>query len=844
MATNSLIVKVNSKSSVRFCNCKVYRAITTYDLNKLLEKNRECHLLIIEGIYEEEQDDIKEIITDFLNKDKDNRVIFYIPDEDDGITSGIADELDYTIYLNLSDLYRTIYDEFKINVSSLLLDNKRLNSAELQETLPEGVTDFFSSMKTEDIDKDIKEAEDIIHEKEIEETKENVVETTKEVEITEDIEEETKVEIEDTMDNIEVANTDDIEPLEDIDEDENNLADANEEYKKDESLSEDTQKRIDDLELQLRDAKYDYSVVLKDMREAVSSISELEDMVRVLQDEKEEFNNKYSQLVDDDTVLEDPISLVEYEELKEDIEELKKSNSELKEKLESKKEKLEKLTSEIEELENSKTELSNNYSEAADKLDNTEIKLKETESLLEENTARLDEAIENIKQLEEESNKKSEEINLRESEIAKQLEVTSEQEEKIDEQLKKIKEQSKKIEELNNFVTNADDKIKVASEESNKKVEELNKTLSDVNSRLKFTTEQLKDREEQYNKLVATSGMDEKGASKLLENNNTLQKMNNTLNEQFNKLNKELGSANEKEKKLLKEIQELKEDKNHLNSIINNFGGSSKGAVANVEDVMKDIQYNEQAVIIPVFGSGSFGITSTAMSIANRLSPASRVVYVDFDIITPKADTWFGMNPICKGIPGLGVNDIRATGLSVFLELGIGTFEKYYNSLVKSVEATKSGRLDYISGVYHNIDATKLMVADYSTFLKFLASKYQYIIIDFGRLGSNKVTDYLIKLVGNVSLKGVAVTTNDKFDIRNFKLKLTDNKYDTNRIAWLLNLCTSTSIDEKTKAQISPSKYCFMTLDMDIFGRRKTFLNNKINKDKFELFMNSCLFSH
>ena len=50
-------------------------------------------------------------------------------------------------------------------------------------------------------------------------------------------------------------------------------------------------------------------------------------------------------------------------------------------------------------------------------------------------------------------------------------------------------------------------------------------------------------------------------------------------------------------------------------------------------------------------------------------------------------------------------------------------------------------------------------------------------------------------------------------------------------------------IDEKTKDIIKPAQYGIILTDTALYGAREKFTRNKLNKDKFELFINSVLFS-
>jgi hypothetical protein len=434
-------------------------------------------------------------------------------------------------------------------------------------------------------------------------------------------------------------------------------------------------------------------------------------------------------------------------------------------------------------------------------------------------------------------------LESKESEVSKLSTENSVLTDELTKSKDEVVEQSSKIEELNKEVATFDKRLELANSYSEQQIKRLNDTNSELSAKLKLTEEQLAQKERQYITLVEQSGIDSSAANSLMQTNQTLEQVNKTLREQLSTTTKEMESMKSNRIELQTQVNNYKSQCQQLNDTLNAIS-SNGGMVAGTGAVrIKPIQYKGNAQIISVFGSGSFGITTTAMSIAAKLCTTSKVLYIDFDLITPKADAWFNKLPLCRQVPGIDASDVKMTGLGIFYEKGIHTFSTYIDKIVNVCDKTKGGEIDYLSGVYYRVDNLKLSTADYTGFFNTLGSMYNYIIIDFGRLGSNDVNDMLIKTISDICIKNVVVTTPDKFEVRNFKTKLLENKLDLNKIAWLVNLCESTTIDDKVKQMISPSKYGMMLMDQNLHNKREKFLRNKLTKDKMELFINSVLFA-
>jgi Mrp family chromosome partitioning ATPase len=225
------------------------------------------------------------------------------------------------------------------------------------------------------------------------------------------------------------------------------------------------------------------------------------------------------------------------------------------------------------------------------------------------------------------------------------------------------------------------------------------------------------------------------------------------------------------------------------------------------------------------------------------LCPTSKVLFIDLDLITPKADSWFNKMPMIRGIPGVSGTGLNDTGMGIFFNKGMSVVSGFLdNIIIKGCEVTKGGCIDYISGCYGKMEQTKIADADFTTLLSMLGAIYDYIIIDLGRIGASEVTDSLIKELSDISYRTIVVTTSDRFDTRNFKNKLLENKIKIDKLAWMLNMCESTTIEDKVKQYIGPINYGIMLNDSAMRGGREQFMKNKVNRDKLDLFLDTAVF--
>lgn len=392
-----------------------------------------------------------------------------------------------------------------------------------------------------------------------------------------------------------------------------------------------------------------------------------------------------------------------------------------------------------------------------------------------------------------------------------------------------------KIQELETQTATIDTRLEMARNFSKGETDKAKQEAADLRTKLSILQSQYDTKNSQYEQLVKASGMNESGVSSLLETSKTLESYNKTLIEQVSSLQEKLSKA-ESEANIAKQTAEVLESSNrsmraNMESMSSLIGDNTRG------QSIKPIRYTNRGMIIPVFGCGSFGITTTAMSIANKLSAQSRVLYIDFDMVSPKADGWFRINPVLKNIPNTENLGRRCTGLGIFIEKQTQFFMNNYQQIISKPIQTKNGCIDYMSGLYVRPDTNKLLMADFSALLNFLGNIYTYIVVDFGKLGCSEVGDQIIKAFVDISYKSIVVTTSDKFETNSFRMKLVECKINLQKIAWLLNMCITTKLEDATKRAINPIGYEMMPLNTGIYGKKMNFMNDSLTRDKMTKFM-------
>lgn len=564
-------------------------------------------------------------------------------------------------------------------------------------------------------------------------------------------------------------------------------------------------------------------------------IRELKDRQKSIEAEKRDLENEKNSLAEKVSQLEslEDTSEKNEESLNEKIESLAKEKSHLEDKLEA--------------LENEKEQLSKKV-EAAEKAEKAEKKadaaefakfeIEETATALKKSTEALDRKL-NDKQSEIDQLKGTiTNLNLQLDECKADLSLANDANSKILEQQGDVNSQHKD------------------------EIDKLKQQISGLETKLKLTNEQLEQKEQQYSVLVAQQADKSAGASALASTNQTLEIVNKTLSEQLSVANKEITALKNSRTKLTSEVKNYKDKCNQLDSALKNTVKALGSGAGNTEKkeqtsnsnnngigyqylTVKPINYTGSAKIIPVFGCGGTGITTAAVSLASKICLTSNVLYIDMDITQASADAWFGQTPLCGGLSGLGLMDIECTGLGIFYEKGFNIFNNNLDKIIKNVEHTKGGGTDYLSGLIHRVDDERIANADYTSLFNRLGEKYTYIVVDLGRVGNSRINDSLIKAIFDISATNMAVVPQNYFSIRNFLLKVNEAKVDMRKLKLVINMCTATALDRRTKQALtskSISKYVMLLSDQNMVCIKDTFIHNKLNRDKFAAFVNSDLF--
>ena len=379
----SIIIKVGKKSNMKFSHSKAYRALIPEDLDILHRSHPDCHLVIIENIKEDEEDAVRKFIQSFESESDENKVLFYIPDEDDLETLGLADELNFDIYMTLEDIYFAMKGlGYSLDVAATL-DSRREYFKEMSKAEDlEGVTDIFGgvgeiqdSIDKENINTDEsidKENESIEEENwqedfDVSDTPSEDSYTsekkTSKVSLAKDTSEKDEADLfegmgsfEDELETVEENNdsTQEIESVqetESIHETENTheteSAQEIESVQEIESnasdLSEADNDEIDRLRTELRDARYDYGMAVKDVQEANKRIEDLENVIKALKDEKKDIVDRFNAIKDNGDVFDD----VDYSDLERKLQQSTSSIDELTAELNKEKSEVENLTTDL-----------------------------------------------------------------------------------------------------------------------------------------------------------------------------------------------------------------------------------------------------------------------------------------------------------------------------------------------------------------------------------------------------------------------------------------------------------------------------------------------------------------
>lgn len=837
-----ILVKVGKKSDIKFSHAKAFRAVTIEEISSIINNNDDIHVLVIENILSGEEEALKNVINNFISSDSENKVFFYVKDNDD-ITCGVADELGLDIYLTLDNLHRAMYLLSNINVStnidfrkSIANDHKQSDDFQLGFDSDFGlVDDSVQQSNTETItsnisDEDIKE--DVVTNKDISEQPSKKEDTK--VNLGKQTEVKVQLQKEDTKES---------------------LSETKERNKKETQNTSDNNAYIPD-------EKHD---------KLVDEVEKLKRIIKSIRDEKDIAISAYKKLLASGDFLEEPISIDKYNKIKENNEEatreiieLNQVNDELKDTIDKLNDSIDDKDNAIEKLREDLTKERQKYNTLKSKADSGELSAEELAEAkdkirkLERRMGPLNDTINNlnttVRDLSEQLDGKTQRIDFEVDSRLKIMEVLfnivqkyklsfneinelktsltnlEKEHEKLKAQNNKKEEviasQSKKILELSEIEATIESKINLAIRDEKGKVAEAKTENEQLNRQIALLNNQLQLKDQQYNELVK-NGAGGLSKNSLQSINDTLRKSNSDLQNKLSEYQKRYSQLESESKQAVTGYKALEEQNKNLQSIINSSAGE------NGKLILPNINYLGKAKVYTVFGSGSYGVTTTAISLTSRLP--GRTLFIDLDLTSPKADVWFRKAPIVQGIPDVNTSDIRSTAMSLFFDRGIGYFEKYLDKMVIGIAKTKNNATSCLFGAYSRPVTSKIIKSDIQGLLNLVGKYFDSIVIDAGKIGSSDVTDQLIKILVNISEKAILVTTPDKFDIRNAQQKFIDTDIKMSNILWIVNLCTNTAIDNKTLDKMKPAKPYMIPFEQKLYMSTSSFLIGGITKGKFNL---------
>lgn len=284
-----------------------------------------------------------------------------------------------------------------------------------------------------------------------------------------------------------------------------------------------------------------------------------------------------------------------------------------------------------------------------------------------------------------------------------------------------------------------------------------------------------------------------------------------SLNREVNRLKGELSGSSSLRERLEAAESALKARDSEVASL---RGQLSSG----IKELNIKFHYGGRASIIPVLGGSSSGITTTAVTIAKQLK--GRTLLIDLDIVSPKVDSYLGVNPIKSGLDIQ--NQLLRTGLGSYLERGLDYFIANKREIItKITKRTDGTALDYLSGLYTSVSADKFITNDLGRLLDYLGGDYDYIVCDLGKIAGNEVQNQIIGSVCAGSGISVCVSQNDKSDARSLALRISGLSL-RGKLMWVLNFARSREMDGITSKCVGKSKYAYMMFDAEGFGARQT----------------------
>lgn len=595
-----------------------------------------------------------------------------------------------------------------------------------------------------------------------------------------------------------------------------------------------SKKKLDGSIEDIKQLKEEIDRLNKDTESSGIKLQDAESEVNELKEKIAELEKGLSDSKEDSERLEELAELLDSKELalQENIDLIVKANEtvdSIKEELENIKKERDVLKGVVEEKESSIVE----------HIDNIHILREERVGIeVECNTLKI-EVEELSKKLEEQLNKKDGTQELRD-----ELEKKLEQEKQIADGL------LKKIDELEEVKSNLENKLQLFEENKNDSKDKENEEINKLNIEIAEITAERSKTEMELSAVRSLLESESKKAIELkleLDTHKTggedagiykkklkaLEGLNMQLMStiEINKQTEE--SYRNKVEELTRDIRTLETGNVDLQTKVESLGMLADRRLTN----SIKLSYKGKAKVIQAYGSGSYGVTSVAISIANRLANKNResyrVAFIDFDVVSPKADAWFGRPPIVKGIAGLKDGSIMNTGLGILLEEGVDFWIANRSDIVINAAPGKCNEhIDYISGLYSRVEISTLAMSELSEFMSYIGNVYDYIVIDCGRVGGSDLQTSIIKAINEIGSRDVLVSLNNSIDSRSLLLRVKESKLNYSNQAWILNLSKTSKIEKSVRDVTRENETFLFPRDASIYGEYTPFDRVNILKDR------------
>ena len=519
------------------------------------------------------------------------------------------------------------------------------------------------------------------------------------------------------------------------------------------------------------------------IKRSEESQKQLQATIRAMETDKEALSNKVKALEGELEVLQNSTMLYDVE------------ISEYKYTIESREQEVEEVKGQLEEVKAYIRSLIVKYKGLSEEESNP-LEVKEIEKVIEEITNEKAIIFEELKN----ANKLSDEhSNLEQEQLVKIAELSQ----KVLQYELEVKENESKLEHLKNAkdieifnLTQERDNLKKKTEWSEQEMNVLRDLNKQTNDRLLETQKKLSEvgnyQEEMGRYQLRIKGLEESEESLNL-------RMQESLREkmQMTQLLREKES----------EIERLNDDLAYEKS---RKGTSTKVVVRNMIK-----HYTGRAKVIPIFGTGSYGITSLTVSLADVLK-GSRVLVMDFDLIAPRMDAYYRINPTCE-LTDIKQSEMR-TSVGALMYKGSDYVCKHLNKAIKPIQ----NNLHYFSGIYYGVNESRFMSINFELLMNTLGEHYDYILVDCGKLGCSYYTDTLIKTMHSISYRSIIVSLNDIFDTRSAFLRLNNAGISMDNHVWVLNMSRKSMVDKDSLRYCTALKQIIFTRE-NIYGEYKLY---------------------